>query len=201
MTMPPAWMRVVAVMAACVLALIATVVQQELVVAGGAEITMAMQPVDPQALLSGNYVVVALNEPLPAGQACPPGATTGVALSPTLAPQPSHWVALAQRGRVWSTVGVASSRAAALRMAPLVAHGDAYCMTPVPDVPGAVSTDLGVTRVSLSQAEAQRVADLVSRPAAAGGGAVLALMSIGEDGKARMKGLVVNGQRMEIRWY
>jgi hypothetical protein len=196
--MPAAWIRVVAVMAASVLGLIAVVVHEGLAIASGTEITMAMQPVDPQALLSGNYVTVALNETLPTGQACPPGATTGVFPDPQLVAQPDHWVALARRGAVWSTVGVASTREAALRLAPLAAHGDAYCMISTPDQPGAVATDLGVTRVSLSQAEAQRISDLVSRPA---GGGVLALMSIGTDGKARMKGLVVNGQRIEPRWY
>jgi len=201
MIMPAAWIRVVGVMVASVLALVILVIHEGLVVASGTEITMAMQPVDPQALLSGNYVTVELNEALPAGQACPPGATTGVFPDPQLIPQPDHWVALARRGAVWSTVGVASSRVAALRLAPLAAQGDAYCLISTPDQPGAVSTALGVTRVSLSQAEAQRVSDLVARPAAGGAGAVLALMSIGSDGKARMKGLVVNGQRMEIRWY
>jgi hypothetical protein len=201
MTMPAAWMRVAGVVAASILALIALVIHEQLAVAGGTEITMAMQPVDPQALLSGNYVAIQLDEPLPIGQACPPGATSGVMPSTNLGTRPGHWVALAPRGGTWSAVGVATTREAALKLAPLVAQGDAYCVPSVPDTPGSVQTDLGVTRVSFSQAEAQRIADLAGRPAASGGGVVLALMSIGTDGKARMKGLVVNGQRTEIRWY
>jgi hypothetical protein len=200
LTAPAAWLRVAGVAVASVLALVVAVIHEQLALAGGTEIAMAMQPADPQALLSGSYVAIALNEPLPVGQACPPGATTGVMPSPDLAARPGHWVALAPRGATWSAVGEAQTREAALKLAPLVAQGDVYCAPSVPDTPGAVATDLGVTRVSLSQAEAQRVSALAASPTAAGGG-VLALMSIGADGRARMKGLIVNGQRTELRWY
>lgn len=201
MKAPAAWMRIVAVAAASVLAIVVLVIHEQLAVAGGTEIAMAMQPVDPQALLSGNYVAIQLSEPLAIGQACPPGAVSGVMPSTNLGTRPGRWVALAPRGGTWSAVGVATTRDAALKLAPLVAQGDVYCVPSVPDTPGSVATDLGVSRVSLSQAEAQRVSNLAARPAASGGGVVLALMSIGTDGTARMKGLIVNGQRMEIRWY
>jgi len=203
MTLPPTWMRILAVALAAIAGLVALVAYEETARAEGTEITMAMDPVDPQALLSGHYVQVGLNETLPPGQPCPPGATTGVFPNPypTLANRMDHWVALARNAGHYSVAGVAETRAAALRFAPLVAEGDAYCQVSAPTAPGSVATNLGVDRVSLSQAEAQRIADLTATTLTHQGGPVLALLSIGQDGHARLKGLVANGQRIEPSWY
>jgi hypothetical protein len=199
--MPAAWIRILAVAVLTVLALIGLVVHEQIARDAGTEIRMAMQPVDPQSLLSGAYVEVSPTESLPVGQPCPPGATEGPPPPTDLGQRPSHWLALARRGDTWSVAGVADTQAAAARFAPLTARGDAYCIALAPDTPGSVTADLGVDRVSLSQAEATHVSELVARPVAQGGGTVQALISIGADGQARMKGLVVNGQRMELTWY
>jgi hypothetical protein len=199
--MPAAWIRILAVAGLTVLALVGIVVHEQMARDAGVEIRMAMQPVDPQALLSGAYVEVSPTEALPVGQPCPPGATQGVFPSANLGQRPSHWVGLAQHGDTWSVAGVADTQAAAAKFAPLTARGDAYCIIAVPDAPGSVTTELGVDRVSLSQDEATHISELVARPVAQGGGTVQALISIGADGQARMKGLVVNGQRLELTWY
>jgi hypothetical protein len=197
--MPAAWIRILAVAAITVLALVGLVVHEQLARDAGAEIRMAMEPVDPQALLSGAYVEVSPTDVLPVGQACPPGATEGVFPGANLGQRPAHWLALAQHGATWSVAGVAETREAAARFAPLTTRGDAYCIAAVPDAPGSVTAELGVDRVSLSQDEAKRISALVDTPT--GPRPVQALISIGADGQARMKGLVVNGQRLELTWY
>jgi hypothetical protein len=203
MTLPPAWLRILAVAAAAVLGLIALVAYEQWARAGGTEVAMTMDPVDPQSLLSGHYVTVSLNEALPAGAPCPPGATSGALPNPypTLANRTGLWVALARNAGHYSVAGVAQTREAAAKFAPLVVQGDAYCEISAPTAPGAVSANLGIERVSLSQADAQRITDLTTTTLTHQGGPVLALLSIGQDGKARMKGLVANGQRIVPSWY
>jgi hypothetical protein len=197
--MPPAWMRILGVAAASILALVVLVVHEGLARDAGTEIVMPMQPVDPQALLSGHYVAVSLSEPLAAGQACPPGAETGVlpTFDPTL--RKPRWVALAPGGGHSRVVGVADTQAAARRFSALTAHGDAYCVPTVPDTGGSVATWLGVDRFYLDQADAQRVAAAMS-PTSEGPAPVLAIISVGADGRARMKGVTVGAQRIAPGW-
>ena len=198
--MPPAWVRILAVAALSVLALVGLVVHEGLARDAGAEIVMPMQPVDPQALLSGHYVVLALSDPLGAGQACPPGAQTGWQPNIEWAKRHSRWVALtpgAGHGRV---VGVAETQAAAARFSPLTVRGDAYCVPNAPpDATGVVAAWLGVDRFYLSQAEAQRIANAMS-PTSEAPIPVAAIISVGRDGRARMKGLQVGAQRIAPAW-
>jgi hypothetical protein len=203
MRLPPAWIRILAVALVAIAGLVLLVFYQEMLRADGTEVTMTMDPADPQTLLSGRYIEVTLNEPLPPGRPCPPGASSGAVpdTDPTFATHTDRWLALAPNAGHDSVVGEAATREAAQKIAPLVVQGDAYCEVSAPDAPGAVSANLGVGRVSLSQAQAQRVSDLAATTPTHPSGTVLALLSIGHDGRARLKGLVANGQRIEPSWY
>jgi hypothetical protein len=68
-----------------------------------------------------------------------------------------------------------------------------------PDVqPITIVLDLGVDRFHVNEAEGRAIDALLSHPAATGTeGPVQAIVSLGHDGRARMKGLLVNGQRIE----
>ena len=68
--MPKAPIRILIVAALCVLALIGLVVRESMARASGTEVLLAMEAVDPRALLSGHYVIVALREELSAEDAC-----------------------------------------------------------------------------------------------------------------------------------
>jgi hypothetical protein len=198
--MPPAWMRILAVAAISILALVAVVVHEGMARDAGTEIVMPMQPVDPQALLSGHYVAVGLSEQLAEGQACPPGAETGVL--PTFDPslRKPRWVALAPGSGHTRVAGVADSQAAAKRFSALTAPGDAYCVPNAPDANGSVATWLGVDRFYLDQADAQRVAAAMSATSEAPI-PVSAIISIGHDSRARMKGVMVGTRRIAPGWY
>lgn len=198
--MPPAWMRILGVAAVSILALIVLVVHEGTARDAGTEIVMPMQPVDPQALLSGHYVLVGLSEQLAEGQACPPGAETGAL--PTFDPslRKPRWVALAPGGGHTRVAGAADTQAAAKRFSALTAPGDAYCVPNVPETTGFVATWLGVDRFYLSQADAQRVAIAMS-PTAEAPIPVSAIISIGPDSRARMKGVMVGTQRIAPGWY
>ena len=198
--MPAAWMRILAVAAVSVLALVALVVREGMARDAGAEVVMPMQPVDPQSLLSGHYVAIGLQEQLAAGQACPPGAETGVLPTFDASMRKPRWVALAPGGGHTRVAGVADTEAAAKRFSALTAAGDAYCVPNVPDASGFVATWLGVDRFHLDQAAAERIRAAIS-PTSEGPAPVSAILSIGADGRARMKGLTVGAQRIAPGWY
>lgn len=198
--MPPAWIRILAVAALSLIALVGLVVHEGLARDAGTEIVMQMQPVDPQSLLSGHYVVISLQEQLGAGQACPPGAETGILPNFDPSMRKPRWVALAVAAGHARVAGVADTQGQAKRFASLTAPGDAYCVASVPDAPGFVATWLGVDRFHLNQAEATRTASAMS-PSSGAPAPVSAILSIGGDGRTRMKGLVVGGQRIAPSWY
>ena len=198
--LPPAWMRILAVALAAVAGLIVLVFYQETMRRQGTEVAMTMDPLDPQALLSGHYVKIALNEALPAGQACPPGVPQGDQTASQALHPGSRWVALSPHAGHYSVSGTGVSRAEAAKYGPVVAVGDAYCQV-MNGAPPTVIADLGVSQVSLSQPEAQRISSLSATTLTHQGGDVLVLLSIGQDGQARPKGLLVGAQRVEPTWY
>ena len=198
--MPAAWIRILAVAAVSIAALIGVVVHEGLARDAGTEVVMPMQPVDPQSLLSGHYVAIALSENLDVGQDCPPGVETGIQPNFDASMRKPRWVALAPAAGHTRVAGVADTQGAAKRFAPLVARGDVYCIASVPDTPGSVQTWLGVDRFHLDEAEAQRIASAMS-PTADHPAPVSAILSIGGDGRTRMKGVMIGAQRIAPSWY
>jgi len=203
--MPAAPIRILAVAALAIAALVGLAVWDGHARATGVEVMLRIERVDPRALLSGHYVAIDTTESLAAGQACPPGAAISDSPPPSRNSADSElWIALARRGDHASAVGASRDRAAAARFAPLLVRGRAYCRPPTAASegdsqawPGALTLRLGIDRFYASQAEATRIANLLSPTGPDATAEVSAIVSIGQDGKARLKGLLVQGRRIE----
>lgn len=199
---PP--LRILIVAGLCVFALAGLVVREGAARASGAEVLLRMDTVDPRALLSGHYVTIALQEPLGANVACPPGFDD---LGFIQANAPELWVALAPNGDHHRAAGLAPTREEAAAIAPLVTRGDGTCRPPIPAsgqspaFPGAVMLDLGFDRFYVDQRQAERIEDVVRAARGDEAGRVSAIVSLGRDGRARLKGLVVDGERLELAIY
>ena len=102
--------------------------------------------------------------------------------------------------------GQAGSREAATRLGPLAVRGAASCEPPVaadgdrPASVGVVDLDLGIDRFHVNQREAERIDKLLASRRAGEQSPVAAIVSIGGDGRARLKGLMVEGRRLELSW-
>ncbi|HWA63332.1 MAG TPA: GDYXXLXY domain-containing protein [Caulobacteraceae bacterium] len=189
--------RILVVAALSVIALVGLIVRESLARAAGTEVILAMDAIDPRDVLSGHYVQLNFREarPGPAGSpaTCPPtlsheGWTRTYGASRT-------WVALAPAGDHAAVVGQAPTREAAARLGPVQVRGHAYCFESA--TAANVMLDVGVDRFYASQAEAERISALVDRRGV-GPGPVAAIVSVGEDGRARLKGLRIDGRRLEL---
>lgn len=203
--------RILGVAAVCILALVALVVNEARARAGGTEVIMAMQPVDPRSLLSGHYVIVSLQERLPLGTPCPETIAEGGAFGPWSV-DGTGWVALAPNGEFHSAVGAAETREGAAALGPIVARGAAHCFVPTGGAPeegqpepapqrANAFADLGVDRFYIDQANAERIERIMRDRTNAEEAEVFAILSIGGDGRARMKGLLVEGERLELNLF
>ncbi len=199
--------RILIVAALCALGLIGLVVRETMARASGTEVLLAMEAVDPRSLLSGHYVIVALSENLPDGAQCPPGADGETFLPTPLASTHAgeSWVALKQRGRAHTLAGAAVSRQQALTLGQIVVRGTASCTGPIVATegsdlrPGATRLNLGIDRFHINQTDAERIETML-RTRTQGEQRILAVVSIGEDGQARLKGLVVDNERLDLDW-
>jgi hypothetical protein len=72
--------------------------------------------------------------------------------------------------------------------------------TGAPSAPGVLHLDLGIDRFYVNQAEAQRIERALAEQRNDARRRVLAIVSIGRDGIARLKGLIIDGRRMELNW-
>jgi hypothetical protein len=193
-------LRIMAVALICVLGLVAVVVSEGAARAAGREVMMEMQPVDPRSLLSGHYVMLNLEARVGGADVCSAFSTDEnafwLALAPAPAGLPNNY---APRGKF-------ASREEAARNGAFAVRGDATC-TQLPDDKGApqnvaiVRTELdGVSRFYIEQAEAERIDALMRQQTTDAPAPVMAILSLGNDGRARLKGLLVNGRRLELNW-
>ena len=155
--------------------------------ARGQEVRLAMEAFDPRSLLTGHYAALQLTHALPDEIPCPDGGETG-------------WLALRADGAVHRLAGMAASREAALKLGPVAVRGTASCLgggAPA-DGPRQVVLDIGVDRMHADQQEAQALETALrarpDRPEA------LAVISVGRDGRARLKGVIVGGRRTDLDW-
>lgn len=195
--MKPTW-RILAVAALCIAALIGLVVRESAARASGTEILLAMEGVDPRGLLQGQYVTIAMRETLDADAPCPPT---------TASPAPDGWVALAPGdGNVYHAAGGSGVREEAATHGPLVVRGGIACDRFLDDLgkptgqPTVVSLDLGINSFYVAQNEAQRIENILREQNAGEDARVFAIVSAGQDGRARLKGLLVDGERLELSW-
>ncbi len=187
--------RILAVAALCAAALIALVVSEGFARESGQEALLPMEAVDPRALLPGHYVELRLIQRLEPGEPCPQ--VEGGA----------EWIAF-NRGDndVLTFAGGARSREGATQIAPVPVKGSFMCSDPVigvdehPGVPGWVQLDIGIDRFHINQAEAERIERVLRDQRPGEEARAFAIVSIARDGRARLKGLVVDGERLDLNW-
>jgi uncharacterized membrane-anchored protein len=187
--------RILAVAGVCAAILVGFVANEGAARANGQEVLMAVDGVDPRDLLSGHYVQLAFNRELDPGEQCPPTSTGW------------NWTALRQRGDIYVVAGGASSRSDVEQVGPVTVKGSYSCTPPtLPGadgagaVPGRLHLDLGIDRFYVNQAEAQRIERALAEQRNDPSKRVLAIVSVGRDGVARLKGLVIDGRRLELNW-
>lgn len=181
--------------AAVVLVLVLTglVVREGVARAQGQEVVLEISGYDPRSLLTGHYVQFQIQSDLAVGTTCPPG--SGVPVQ-----RPTTWVALRRQGDHHAATGVAPSRDAALKLGEMAVRGDVDCQTGPTEDSSRVVMNLGVDRLHIDQRQAEAVQKTLQigrgDPATA-----RAIVSVGRDGKARLKGLMVGGKRFDLDWF
>lgn len=198
--MPNAPIRILIVAALCIAALIGLVVRESMARDSGQEVQLAMGAIDPRALLQGHYVIIALQDRLADGVPCPASLQYGIEGDPR-----HHWLALSPNGPRHAISGQAGSREEAARLGALAVRGSGSCVMPAeiegePREAGIVQADIGVSRFHINQTDAQRIERVLGAPGADNEARVYAIVSIGADGRARLKGLNVEGERLMLNW-
>lgn len=187
--------RILAAAVLLVGVLISLVILEDRARASGQEVVLAMEAVDPRDLLTGHYVALQLTQRMPAGQACP---------SNMPARNQSGWLALRKVGDRHVLTGGAQTREAARKLGDLAVQGHANCITArTPDgVDGEAATlDIGVDRSHTDQKAAEAMEkQLRARPAGQPVSA-FAVVSVGDDGRARLKGVILDGKRTDLDWW
>lgn len=204
MRIPGAPVRIVIAAGLLAAGLVGLVVREGVARAAGQEVRLAMQGYDPRALLTGHYVRFQLRHDLPGGTRCPP-------VSPAGASVRDGWVSLRREGVRHVPAGAAVSRAEALRLGDVAVRGVLTCESgPVLRLPAigvesqennTLRLDVGIDRIHLDQAEAEAMERQLSRFTPDAPVEADAIVSVGQDGKARLKGVVVAGRRTDLDWF
>lgn len=187
--------RILIVAALCAASLVGLVIVEGNARSGGLEALLPMEAVDPRSLLSGHYVQLNLTQRLDAGEACPPGGPE------------SKWLALRRDGDVYVLAGGAPSDDDARQITPVAIRGSFDCSPPtesadvnVPGFPGWVTLHIGIDRFYVNQTEALRIEQVLREQRPDETPRALAVVSIGRDGRARLVGLMVDGERLDLNW-
>jgi uncharacterized membrane-anchored protein len=191
--------RILAVAGICAAALIGLVVSEGFAREGGQEITLPMEAVDPRSLLSGHYVQLNFTNRLEAPETCP-------------ADGDWEWVALRPQDNIYVAAGGALSREQAERLGPLPVKGTFSCSPPTaaqpgvdgqPDIegmPGWLMLDLGVDRFHINQTDALRIERVLREQTPGEEVRAFAILSVGRDGRARLRALMIDGERFDLDW-
>ena len=184
--------RILLVAALCAAALIGLVLSEGVARQSGEEILLPMEAVDPRSLLSGHYVQLGLTQRLAGPATCPPAGDY-------------EWVALREEAGRYVAVGGAASREEA-QLLGLPVKGTFNCSPPTPAtaesqaLPGWITLDLGVERFHVNQADALRIERVLREQNVDQATRAFAIVSVGRDGRARLKGLMIDGERLELSW-
>lgn len=210
MTLPATPWRILIVAALAVLGLIGLAVTETRARDAGVEAIFPMQAVDPRSLLSGHYVIVSLQEILPDGEACP---TRANGIDTDFLRRSAFWLSLKPDGARTRVLGVEATRGGAAALGGIPVNGWADC-GPQPDwrarVPENAPSDaqrpevnvmrlnLGIERFHINQDQAMRIETLMRERGE--NARVSAILSLGQDGRARLKGLIVDQERLMLSW-
>lgn len=158
----------------------------------GREVRLPMEAVDPRELLTGHYVALRLSQLQAPGEPCPPG--SGSMMKP-------GWVALTPSPTGDRVTGVGSDRASAARFGPVQMRGKANCWGDPhdPNDRARVAIDIGVNRFHASQAQSEAF-DKALAGRKVGEATAWAVVSVGQDGKSRLRGVIIGGQRADLNW-
>lgn len=191
--------RILAVAGFCAAALIGLVVTEGFARSGGQDITLPMEAVDPRALLSGHYVALNFTRRLEANELCPPNVIT--------APDNDlDWVALRPQNDIYVVAAGALSRDEAEQLGPLPVKGRFTCTEPTPAQPGIEATpgwltlNVGVDRFYINQSDAERIERVLREQRPEQATRAFAILSVGHDGRARLKALLIDGERFDLSW-
>jgi len=199
--------RIIAAAALLVIALTGLVLHEESLRRSGREVLLAIEAVDPRDLLTGHYAALDIREAIAPDAPCPPGVREEPATSLLDARvKQRDWIALAPKGDHFVAVGADRSRAKASALALVTVWGVMTCNTGFVKTgenaferPGSISLDLGVKRFHADQKQAEIVsAQLRGGPDAP---PAFAVISVGNDGKARLRGLMIGGKRLTLTWF
>jgi hypothetical protein len=185
--------RILAVAAICAASLIGLVISEGYAREGGQEITLPMAAVDPRSLLQGHYVQLNFTDSLEPSEVCPESGDW-------------EWVALRREGDIYVAAGGALSRDEAQRVGPLPVKGTFTCSPPTPasegvePMPGWLTLDLGVDRFHINQADAMRIDRVLREQRADQETRAFAILSVGRDGRVRLRALMIDGERFELSW-
>lgn len=190
--LPP---RILAAGLALAALLIAVVVLENNARAGGREVLLPMEAVDPRDLLTGHYVALQLTQVLPVGQPCPQRTTPY---------REGGWLGLRAAGGHHRFVAAGATRSAAMSGgADVAVRGGVYCsrMAFGDGTGDAVTLDLGVNRFHADQDEALAIEKALRARRQGGEPTAFAVVSVGQDGRARLKGVIVDGKRTDLTWW
>lgn len=193
MRSPSIPVRIVAAATVLALALVGVVVREGRARAEGQEVVLAITGYDPRELLTGHYVQFQFRSEFPSGTPCPSG-------SGGYSRRPDAWVALRRQGDRHVATGAALSRDAALKLGDVAVRGDIDCLARGAPETTWVILNLGLDRLHTDQEQAEAIQKvmLASRDGPATGAAVV---SVGADGKARLKGVTAGGRRVDLDWF
>lgn len=185
--------RILAVAGLCAAALVALVITEGYAREGGQEITLPMAAVDPRAILSGHYVQLNFTDRLEGDETCPEMGDW-------------EWVALRPENNVYVAAGGALSREQAERLGPLPVKGTFNCTAPSPAqpgldaMPGWLTLHLGVDRFHINQTDALRIEQVLREQDPDAETRAFAILSVGRDGRARLRALLIDGERFDLSW-
>jgi hypothetical protein len=172
--------------------LVALVVRETQARASGREVRLPMEAVDPRELLTGHYVALRLTQLQAAGQPCPPG--SGTMLKP-------GWIAVTPGPAGDRVTGAGPDRATAAKFGPIQMRGAARCWGDPRDPTdrASVAIDIGVKRFHADQRQSEAF-DKALRDRKVGEATAWAIVTVGGDGRARLKGVIIGGHRADLTW-
>lgn len=189
-------LRLLAAGALCLLALVGLVIVEGRARASGTEVILAMRPVDPRSILSGHYVQLSFAEPT--DQPCPAvDDDNGKDL----------WIALKRTDTHHVVTGAKASRADAEALGDVVMRGRYSCNDPSPagegfeGSPGEVRVNIAVERFHADQDEAVAIETAMRDRPDGTEVRVYAVLSVDAAGTPRTKGVIVDGDRVELTWF
>ena len=171
------------------LALVGLVAREGYARASGREVVLAMQAFDPRSLLTGHYAALQLADRMAAGAACEYS-------------ERDSWIQLRMEGGRHRVAGVSRTRAAAERAGAVAVRGRVYCVSmAAPEAPPLARLEIGIDRFHADQEEAERIEAMLRPGPATGAPEAFAVVSVGRDGRARLKAIIVGGRRLELSWF